>query len=110
MAKAIEELGTYVTPQIVTRDDNVVFQSEWDNLNKIKTNVTGSNVVNNAAGIMLQVRKQGRQEEQGEEFTHSCTRSFCTSYIRAFKGCENISSARKRVSTRDMCEQTFLSR
>ena len=59
MAKAIEESDTYITPQIVTGDDNVVFHSEWDNLNKIKTNITGSNVVNSAAGIMLQERKQG---------------------------------------------------
>ena len=54
MAKALEETSTYLTPQIVTGDSNEVFHSEWDNLNKILTNVTGSNIVNSAAGIMLQ--------------------------------------------------------
>ena len=59
MAKAIEEADPYLTPQIVTGDDNIVFHSEWDNLNKIKTNITGCNAVNSAAGIMLQEYKQG---------------------------------------------------
>ena len=57
MAKAVEEMSTYLTPQIVTGEDNEVFHGEWDNLNKILTNVTGSNVVNIAAGIMLQESK-----------------------------------------------------
>ena len=57
MAKALDETSTYLTPQIVTGDNNEVFHSEWDNLNKILTNVTGSNVVNSAAGIMLQETK-----------------------------------------------------
>ena len=57
--KAKEEINIYLTPQIVIGDDNIVFHSEWDNLNKIKTNVTGSNVVNSAAGIMMQKYKQG---------------------------------------------------
>ena len=59
MAKAIEESNTYLTPQIVTGEGNILFHSEWDNLNKIKTNITGSNVVNSAAGIMLQEYKEG---------------------------------------------------
>ena len=54
MAKAMDEAVTYLTPQIVTGKDNLVFHSEWDNLNIILTNVTGPNVVNSAAGIMLQ--------------------------------------------------------
>ena len=58
MAKAIDEADTYLTPQIVTGKDNLVFHSEWDNLNKILTNVTGPNVVNSAAGIMLQEQKK----------------------------------------------------
>ena len=57
MAKAVEEMSTYLTPQIVTGEDNEVFHGEWANLNKILTNVTGSNVVNIAAGIMLQESK-----------------------------------------------------
>ena len=39
-------------------DDNV-FHSEWEYPNKIKIKITGSNVVNIAAGIILQERKQG---------------------------------------------------
>ena len=49
---------TYLTPQIVTGKDNLVFHSEWGNLNKILTNVTGPNVVNSEAGIMLQEQKR----------------------------------------------------
>ena len=58
MAMAIDEADTYLTPQIVTGESNVVFHSEWDNLNQILTNVSGSNVVNSAAGIMLQEQKK----------------------------------------------------
>ena len=58
MAKAIDEADSYLTPQIVTGENNIVFHSEWDNLNKILTNVSGSNVVNSAAGIMLQEQKK----------------------------------------------------
>ena len=36
-----------------------MFQSEWDNLNTNLTNVTGSNVANSAADIILQEQKQG---------------------------------------------------
>ena len=59
MAIALDNTSTYLTPQIVKGDDNMVLHGEWDNLNKILTNVTGSNVVNSAAGIMLQERRQG---------------------------------------------------
>ena len=38
--------------------NNVVFHSEWDNLNKIFTNVHGSNV-NSAGGIMIQETAKG---------------------------------------------------
>ena len=58
MAKAIDEADTYLTPQIVTGKDNLVFHSEWDNLNKILTNVTGSNVVNSAAGMLQEQKKE----------------------------------------------------
>ena len=42
----------------MTGNDNLVFHSEYDNLKKILTNVTGPNVVNSAAGIMLQELKK----------------------------------------------------
>ena len=54
MAYALEEANTYSAPEIVSGESNEVFHNEWDNLNKILTNVKGSNVVNSAAGIMLQ--------------------------------------------------------
>lgn len=37
-----------------TGDGNAVFHLEWDNLNKITTNVHGSNVINSTGGIMIQ--------------------------------------------------------
>ena len=58
MAEAIDKADISLTPQIVTGKDNLVFHSEWDNLNKILTNVTGPNVVNSATGIMLQKQKK----------------------------------------------------
>ena len=59
ISKALDEASTYLTPRIVTGENNAVFHGEWDNLNKITTNVTGNNVVNSAAGIMLQEIKPG---------------------------------------------------
>ena len=61
MAEALDNTGTHLTPHIVIGDSNLVFQSEWDNLSKIITHLTGSNVVNSAAGIMLQEVKHGSQ-------------------------------------------------
>ena len=59
LARAIDESSTLLTPQIVCGEGNKVFHMEWDHLNKITTNVHGSNVVNSAAGIMLQEIKPG---------------------------------------------------
>ena len=53
MVYALEKSNTYLTPQIVSGESNEVFHNEWDNLNKILTNVIGSNKVNSAVGIML---------------------------------------------------------
>ena len=39
---------------MICGESNKVFHSEWDNLNKITTNIHGSNVVNSAGGIMIQ--------------------------------------------------------
>uniref|UniRef100_UPI00358F5BAA uncharacterized protein n=1 Tax=Myxine glutinosa TaxID=7769 RepID=UPI00358F5BAA len=58
MAKAFDEISTHLTPQIITGEGNTVFHSEWDNLNRITTNVHGSNVVNSAGGIMIQEVKE----------------------------------------------------
>lgn len=54
LAEAIDKTSSYLTPQIVKGESNVVFHSEWDNLNKTTTNVHGTNIVNSAGGIMVQ--------------------------------------------------------
>ena len=54
MNKAIDEVSTNLTPQIIIGEGNALFHCEWDNLNKVLTNVHGSNVVNSAGGIMIQ--------------------------------------------------------
>lgn len=59
LAKAIDEVSTSLTPQIITGESNEVFHLEWDNMNKITTNIHGSNVVNSAGGIMIQEVKAG---------------------------------------------------
>ena len=59
LAKVLDEVSTYQTPQIVTGEGNLIFHCEWDNLNKTTTNVYGSNIVNSAGGIMVQEVKPG---------------------------------------------------
>ena len=54
LAEAIDDVSSFRTPQIATGEDNEVFHVEWDNLNKINTNVYGLNVVNSTGGIMIQ--------------------------------------------------------
>ena len=63
MTKPINEADTYLTPQILTGKNSLIFHSKWDNLKKILANVTERNVVNSLAGIIL--------EEQGKETTSS---------------------------------------
>ena len=64
VAKALGDASTSFTPQIVTGDDNDVFHCEWDNLNKITTNVHASNMINHPGGIMIQEVKIGYDIEQ----------------------------------------------
>ena len=59
LAKALDEVSTYLTPQIVTGKGNIVFHCEWDNLNNTTTSVHGSNIVNSAGGIMVQEVRPG---------------------------------------------------
>ena len=59
LAKALDEISTSLTPQIITGDGNEVFHLEWDNMNKITTNIHGCNVVNSTGGIMIQEVKPG---------------------------------------------------
>ena len=54
LAKALDEVPTSLTPQIITCEGNELFHLEWDNINKIMTNMHGSNVVNSTGGIMIQ--------------------------------------------------------
>ena len=53
LAKAIAEQSLNVTPQIFIGEADIVFNVKWDNLNKITTNVHGSNVVNLTARTMI---------------------------------------------------------
>ncbi|KAI4816802.1 hypothetical protein KUCAC02_009108 [Chaenocephalus aceratus] len=66
MAKAFDEMSTNLTPQIITGEGNTVFHSEWDNLNRITTNVHGSDVVNSTGGIMIQEVKESHRAESEE--------------------------------------------
>ena len=59
--EALDNTSTHVRAYIVLDDSNLVFRSEWDNHNKTTTNLTGSNVVNREAEIMLQEVKHGLQ-------------------------------------------------
>lgn len=59
IAKALDEVSTTLTPQIIKGEGNEVFHFEWDNMNKITTNIHGHNVVNSTAGIMIQEIKPG---------------------------------------------------
>ena len=59
LAKALDEVSTSLTPQIITGEGNEVFHFEWDNMKKITTNIHGSNVVNSTGGFMIQEVKPG---------------------------------------------------
>ena len=54
LAEAINDVSSFLAPQIATGEDSEVFHVEWDNLNKITTNIHGSKVVNSNGGIMIQ--------------------------------------------------------
>lgn len=53
LTEALDKVSSSLTPQFATGEDNEVFHVEWDNLNKITTNVHGPNVVNSTGGIMI---------------------------------------------------------
>ena len=79
LAKALDEVSTSLTPQIITGEGNDVFHLEWDNMNKITTNIHGSNVVNSTGGIMIQEVKPGfdvtNQDRKLPVYMRSKTRS-----------------------------------
>ena len=67
IVKASDKSRTHLTPKVFTGDSNEVFHSKCDYGNKILKNVTGTNAVNSAAGIMFQESKteiEGIQLEQ----------------------------------------------
>ena len=47
------EVSTYLKPQIVTKEGNIGFHCEWDNLNRTTTSVHDNTIVNSSGGIML---------------------------------------------------------
>ena len=51
LAKAVDDVSTSLTPQIITGESNDVFYLEWDNLNKITAYIHGSNVVKSTGGM-----------------------------------------------------------
>ena len=59
--RGIGNTSMHLMPHIVIGEYNFVFNSEWDNFNKMITYLTGSNVGNKAARNMLQEVKHGLQ-------------------------------------------------
>ena len=79
LAKALDEVSTSLTPQIITGEGNEVFHLEWDNMNKITTNIHGSNVVNSTGGIMIQEVKPGFDANGKDQKLPSYERSMACS-------------------------------
>ena len=52
IAKAQDQVWSYLTPEIVTGYGNVAFHYEWDNWNKTTTNVHGT-IVDSAGGVIV---------------------------------------------------------
>ena len=46
--------STHITHNILIGERNCVFHVEWDNLNKMLTNIHGNSIVNSTGGIMIQ--------------------------------------------------------
>ena len=59
MAMGLKDVSSLLTSQIVRGENNEVFHMEWNNLNKVTTNIHGNNVVNHTGGIMIQKVKRG---------------------------------------------------
>ena len=54
---AFEDVSSLIS-QIVSGENIKVFHMDWDNLNKVTTNIHGNNVVNHTGGIMIQEVKR----------------------------------------------------
>ena len=50
----LEDESSLVICQIVIGEKNEVFHMDWDNLNKVTTNIHGNNVDNHTGCIMIQ--------------------------------------------------------
>ena len=70
ICNALDDESVYLTPKIICGTSNKVFHSEWDNLNKITTNIYSFNVVNRAGGIMIQETKSDAIQCMEEDFLY----------------------------------------
>ena len=69
MVMAPEDISSLITSQITIGENNKVLQLDWDNLNKVTTNIHGNNVVNHTGGIMIQKGHRYEYYNSGENIT-----------------------------------------
>ena len=69
MVMAPEDISSLITSQITIGENNKVLQLDWDNLNKVTTNIHGNNVVNHTGGIMIQKGHRYEYCNSGENIT-----------------------------------------
>ena len=62
--RVFQDISNLLTPQIIISEGNLVFHTEWNNMNKFTTNILGTNIVNSMAGIMIQEIKPGFEIDQ----------------------------------------------
>ena len=65
MATALEDVLSLVTSEIVIGENNEVFHMEWNNLNRVTTNIY-ENIVNHTGGIMIQKEHRYESYNSGE--------------------------------------------
>ena len=64
--------------QIIAGEGNKVFHLEWDNMNKVRTNIYSSNVVNSTGGIMIHEAKRGLDvSNKAPTFRYYCRTDQC---------------------------------
>ena len=99
LAKAIAEVSTKLTPQIIPGDRNEVYHMEWDNLNVLTTTIHGSNVVNSIGGIMIQGIKPAADVE--DMIPKRCLPLYKRNNTRSLKLEESHNLSPACTSTRD---------
>lgn len=60
----LQDISNFLTSQIIIGEGNLVFHTEWENINKFTTNNLGISIVNSIAGIILQKIKHGVEIDQ----------------------------------------------